>query len=85
MQIALQTSMAGFGFDLGIEAENVHEIGGDGVSSFEGRLPSLIKIFWDINEDTKRFREFFRETKGALAISEAHCITHKVRFKIILN
>ena len=84
-QIALETSTAGFGFDLGIEAESAHNIEDEGVLSFEGRLPSLIKIFWNVNDDTKRFREFFQETKGALAISEAHCITHKVKNTIELK
>ena len=79
IQIALDTSTAGYGFDLGIEAESSSNIDDEGISSYEGRLPSLIKIFWNVNDDTKKFREFFRESKGALAITEAQCITHKVR------
>ena len=63
---------------MGIEAENGDVFEADSATSIEGRLPSLIKIFWDVNDDTKLFRDFFRETKGAMAVSEAHCITHKV-------
>ena len=84
IQIALETSTAGYGFDLGIEAESSTNIEDEDALSYEGRLPSLIKIFWNINDDTKRFREFFREAKGALAISEAQCITHKVAIKVVL-
>ena len=82
IKIALDTSTAGFGFDLGIEAETSVSIEDESVASFEGRLPSLIKIFWNVNDDTKRYREFFRENRGALAITEAQCITHKVRISI---
>ena len=78
----MDTSTAGFGFDLGIEAETSVSIEDESVASFEGRLPSLIKIFWNVNDDTKRYREFFRENRGALAITEAQCITHKVCISI---
>ena len=81
----MDTSTAGFGFDLGIEAETSVSIEDESVASFEGRLPSLIKIFWNVNDDTKRYREFFRENRGALAITEAQCITHKVRISIQNN
>ena len=68
-QIAISTSMAEFGFDIGIEAQE-----GD----YEGTLPSLVKIAWENTNDVRNLATFFTLVKGALAISEAQCITHKV-------
>ena len=64
------SSLAGFGYDIGIEAED----GGD----HEGKLPSLVYIAWENGDDMKNLANFFTLTRGAVAISEAQCITHKV-------
>ena len=69
-QIAMMSSLAGFGYDIGIEAED----GGD----HEGKLPSLVYIAWENGDDVKKLANFFTLTRGAVAISEAQCITHKV-------
>ena len=63
--------MAGFGFDVSIEAE-------DGGNSYEGTLPPLVQIAWHYNDKTRKIKDFFLKSKGAVAISEAQCITHKV-------
>jgi len=68
-KIAISTSMAEFGFDIGIEAQE-----GD----YEGTLPSLVKIAWENTNDVRNLATFFTLVKGALAISEAQCITHKI-------
>ena len=70
LQIAMSNSLAGFGYDIGIEAED-----GD----HEGALPSLVTIAWENTDDVKNLASFFTLTKGAVAISEAQCITHKVK------
>ena len=69
-QIAMMSSLAGFGYDIGIEAED----GGD----HEGKLPSLVYIAWENGDDVKKLANFFTLTRGAVAVSEAQCITHKV-------
>ena len=66
----MMSSLAGFGYDIGIEAED----GGD----HEGKLPSLVYIAWENGDDVKKLANFFTLTRGAVAISEAQCITHKV-------
>ena len=63
--------MTGTGFDVTIEAEN-------GSSVYEGKLPPLVQIAWHFNDKTKAVKEFFTQSKGAVAITEARCITHKV-------
>ena len=64
--------MTGTGFDVTIEAEN-------GSSVYEGKLPPLVQIAWHFNDKTKAVKEFFTQSKGAVAITEARCITHKVQ------
>ena len=66
----MSSSLAGNGFDIGIEAED-----GD----HEGALPSLVTIAWENSDDIKSIANFFTLRRGAVAISEAQCITHKVR------
>ena len=63
--------MTGTGFDVTIEDE-------DGSSAYEGKLPPLVQIAWHFNDKTQSVRDFFIQSKGAVAITEARCITHKV-------
>ena len=63
--------MTGTGFDVTIEAE-------DGSSAYEGKLPPLVQIAWHFNDKTQAVKDFFVQSKGAVAITEARCITHKV-------
>ena len=65
----MSNSLAGFGYDIGIEAED---------GEHEGALPSLVTIAWEHTDDVKNLASFFTLTKGAVAVSEAQCITHKV-------
>ena len=65
----MSNSLTEFGYDIGIEAQD-----GD----HEGALPSLIQITWENNDDMKNLATFFTLTKGAVSVSEAQCITHKV-------
>jgi len=65
----MSNSLAEFGYDIGIEAQE-----GD----HEGDLPSLVTIAWENTEDVKNLAGFFTLVKGALAVSEAQCITHKI-------
>ena len=65
----MSNSLAEFGYDIGIEAQE-----GD----HEGDLPSLVTIAWENTEDVKNLAGFFTLVKGVLAVSEAQCITHKV-------
>jgi hypothetical protein len=69
----MSSSLSGFGYDIGIEAEDVNDDGGH-----EGALPSLVTIAWENTNDVKKLATFFTFTRGAVAISEAQCITHKV-------
>ena len=75
-QIGMSSSLAGNGFDIGIEAED-----GD----HEGALPSLVTIAWENSDDIKSIANFFTLRRGAVAISEAQCITHKARFIISIS
>ena len=70
----MSSSLAGNGFDIGIEAED-----GD----HEGALPSLVTIAWENSDDIKSIANFFTLRRGAVAISEAQCITHKVRLYLL--
>ncbi len=74
LQIAMTNSLAGYGYDIGIEAQE-----GD----HEGALPSFVTIAWENTDDVKNVADFFTLHKGALAISEAQCITHKVRLILV--
>lgn len=65
------SSSAGFGFDIGIEAE---EDGG----RHEGQLPPVVSIAWQKTKEYEAVRQFIFKTRGAIVISEAQCITHKV-------
>ena len=60
--------MTEIGYDIGIEAQE-----GD----HEGP-PSLVTIAWENTDDVKNLASFFTVVKGAIAVSEAQCITHKV-------
>ena len=66
----MTSSLAGNGFDIGIEAED-----GD----HEGALPSLVTIAWENTDDIKIMANYFTQTRGAVAVSETQCITHKVK------
>ena len=68
------SSLAGSGFDIGIEA--AEELLG---SSTEGLLPPLVTAAWQKTDAYERVRQFIFRTRGAVVVSEAHCITHKVR------
>ena len=72
----MSSSLAGNGFDIGIEAED-----GD----HEGALPSLVTIAWENSDDIKSIANFFTLRRGAVAISEAQCITHKVRVTLFIS
>jgi len=47
-------------------------------SSYEGRLPPLVQIAWHYNGKTRALKEFFLRSRGALTVSEAQCVTHKL-------
>lgn len=70
-QSSSSSSLTGFGFDIGIEAE---EDGG----RHEGLLPPMIQVAWQKTEEYEAVRQFIFRTRGAVIISEAQCITHKV-------
>ena len=69
-------SLAGLGYDIGIEAQD-----GD----HEGALPSLVNIAWENSDDVKNLASFFALTQGAVVLSEAQCITHKVLCRLVLG
>ena len=71
MQAFSGSSLTGFGMDLGIEAE---EHGG----RHEGLLPPVVAVAWQKTEEYEAVRQFIFRTRGAVAIAEAQCITHKV-------
>lgn len=75
-KIAMINALAGSGYDIGIEAQE-----GD----HEGALPSLVTLAWENTQDVKNVANFFTLQKGAIAVSEAQCITHKVRFFSLLS
>ena len=64
--------MTGLGFDIGIEAEE-----DDG--RHEGLLPPMVSVAWQKTDEYEKVRQFIFKTRGAVVISEAQCITHKVR------
>eukprot|EP00095_Tigriopus_kingsejongensis_P005914 maker-scaffold392_size185621-snap-gene-0.24 protein:Tk05914 transcript:maker-scaffold392_size185621-snap-gene-0.24-mRNA-1 annotation:"PREDICTED: uncharacterized protein LOC100215110" len=68
---ASSSSSAGFGFDIGIEAE---EDGG----RHEGQLPPVVSIAWQKTKEYEAVRQYIFKTRGAVVISEAQCVTHKV-------
>jgi len=67
-KIARSNSLTEIGYDIGIEAQE-----GD----HEGP-PSLVTIAWENTDDVKNLASFFTVVKGAIAVSEAQCITHKI-------
>jgi hypothetical protein len=50
----MKSSTVGRGFDVGIEADTIT----DG-QNFEGSLPSLVNIAWDVSDDAKTASAFF--------------------------
>lgn len=50
----MKSSTTGHGFDVGIEADMNSE-----GSNFEGSLPSLVNIAWDVSNDAKAASQFF--------------------------
>ena len=71
-QAASSSSSTGFGFDLGIEAE---ESGG----RYEGDLPPMVTVAWQKTKEYENIRQYIFKTRGAVVLSEAQCVTHKVR------
>ena len=65
----MSNSLAEFGYDIGIEAQE-----GD----HEGDLPSLVTLAWENTEDVKNLAGFFTLVKGVLAVSKDQCITNKI-------
>ena len=65
----MANALTGLGYNIGIKAQE-----GD----HEGTLPSLITLAWENTEDIRALNALFTVHKGAMAISEAQCITHKV-------
>ena len=62
----LKLSTVGRGFDVGIEADVTSE-----GQNFEGTLPSLVNIAWDVNDDAKNVATFFTRFKISTAGSNA--------------
>ena len=54
----------------------------DAVTSEAGRgairIPPLFTRSWSQNEDINRVKDFFVKERGAIAITEAVCLTHRV-------
>jgi hypothetical protein len=50
----MKSSTVGRGFDVGIEADTTS----DG-QNFEGSLPSIVNIAWDVSDDAKNTATFF--------------------------
>ena len=69
----MSSSSLGTGFDVGVEVEEKD-------SRLEGQLPALVNVAWQKTEDYQRVKKFLLETRGAVIISEAQCVTHKVRY-----
>ena len=67
----IASSSAGSGFEIGIEAED------DG-GQHEGILPPMINAAWQSTESYKAVKNNIFKYNGAVIISEAQCITHKV-------
>jgi hypothetical protein len=53
-KVAMKSSTVGRGFDVGIEADTTS----DG-QNFEGSLPSIVNIAWDVSDDAKNTATFF--------------------------
>jgi len=78
LQASSAFSLAGSGFDLGIEAE-AGEVRSSTGGRLEGTLPPLVSAAWQKTGDYERARQFIFRSRGAIVVSEAHCITHKVK------
>ena len=60
----MKSSTVGRGFDVGIEADVTSE-----GQNFEGTLPSLVNIAWDVNDDAKNVANFFTRSFARATIS----------------
>ena len=60
----MKSSTVGRGFDVGIEADVTSE-----GQNFEGTLPSLVNIAWDVNDDAKNVANFFTRSFKTSTIS----------------
>lgn len=69
MEVLEKSSTVGSGFNIGIESD---------YGDYEGRRPPLNEMAWRQTDGHEQIQQFFKETSGAVAVSQVQCITHKV-------
>jgi hypothetical protein len=76
------SSLTGFGFEVGIEVESPPLSANDSTplieDLYEGMQPPVSYVAWQKTKEYETVRQFLFTTRGAVLVSEAQCITHKV-------
>lgn len=81
-KILAASSLTGFGYEVGIEVESPPKSANDSTPAVkglrEGMQPPVSRVAWQKTREYESVRQFLFTSRGAVVVSEAQCITHKV-------